>query len=264
MITSSNKARRRAGWDHIPKTRFAARDLWRPIWQAAAFCSVFVLTSCDTGKTPFATDVHKFNEEGPQQPAAITVSDPDLCPGDADQRPAARTAAVDKTAGRDRARLQRRYLQAGPDPRHGDPGGVPCRGRRQFRSGGGAGGAARAGLADLDAEVDATNKRRELVQAQTELTKAENELKEAEEAGATGAAQPPAQEDVDEAATAADPPAEATPRAKATIAELRTRIGELQNRIDRIAETFGERKVTVPIPTRNACATPIGRNCAIA
>jgi len=195
---------------------------------------VLALSACSLFKTPFDFNIGRFNETGPQQPAAITLSDPQVF---------ARETLIN-----DRLREQNflnGLLKESEDPGFRDKISTPALIRDietlealraaaelSFDPTKGAAVLRQERLNDLQNQIDLTNKETELVKAKKNLEKAKGEDGEYKQETQSDKKKTDTQQNQTTAPTDA----------------LKTRITDLEKRLDKIAIDFGKRKVTVPIP----------------
>jgi hypothetical protein len=250
-----------------------------------------LLLSCEPGRTPFSLNIFKFNEQGPQQPAAITVSDPQIYARETlindriRERKLLRALLTESEKLDFRKEVSQPALIRDLETLEAFKAAVdvnfdPTKGRAVSRA---------EQQADLQNQIDAVKKEQQLLDAETGVILARKKKEEAE-SGTTSSLETTTQTNGQTTTTTSAPvttttttpstttttvpatttsttttPAPTTTstvgaagkenggnttalRANETIKDLRTRIGQLEGRLDRVAGRFGKRTVTVPLP----------------
>jgi len=235
-------------------------------WLLMLLAFVLAPSACSFFKTPFDFNIGRFNETGPQQPAAITLSDPQVF---------ARETLIN-----DRLREQKflnGLLNESEEIKFRDSISTPALIRdvetlQAFRAAAevsfdptkGAAALRQERLDDLQNQIDLTNKETELVKARKNLEKAKGEGEEKKQDvsnPANGQQTPPSKSDKPGSpSTVSTAPTQSsqtktntqqdqtTAPTDAILAALKARVNDLAGRLDKIAPDFSKRKVTVPIP----------------
>ena len=234
----------------------------RSSWFLMLLAVMLALSSCRT----FDSNIWKFNETDPQQPAAITISDPQVF---------ARETLIN-----DRLREQKflnDLLNESEQIKFRDSISTPALIRDvetleafraaielSFDPAKGAEALLKKRLDDLKGDIDLTNKETELAKAKKELekAKAEGEVTGQDASNTTNAQQAPQSKSDQAGGTTSGSPAatqssqtktdvpqnQTTAPTDAKLSDLKTRVSDLATRLDKIGTDFGKRKVTVPIP----------------